>query len=98
MKLQVENLWLRRFLSLLFLAVLWEILSRTGIIDPFYAPAPSEILRVVFSLFAEGTILNHLGGTFPALLSGIEMVFFFGISLGFPPALPPLLATCSSLS
>ena len=71
MKLRSENLWLRRFLSLLLLAVLWEILSRTGVIDPFYAPAPTEILRVVFALFAEGTIFNHLQATFTAALVGL---------------------------
>jgi len=92
MKLQVENLWLRRSLSLLVLALLWEILSRAGIIDPFYAPAPSEILRVVFSLFAEGTILNHLEATFTAALSGLVIGLAIGILLGFAAALMPLLA------
>jgi NitT/TauT family transport system permease protein len=92
MKLHVENLWLRRSLSLLVLALLWEILSRAGIIDPFYAPAPSEILRVVFSLFAEGTILNHLEATFTAALSGLVIGLAIGILLGFAAALMPLLA------
>ena len=92
MKLRVQNLWLRRFLSLLILSVLWEILSRTGIIDPFYAPAPSEILRVVFSLFAEGTILGHLEATFTAALSGLVIGLAIGIILGFTAALTPLIA------
>lgn len=92
MKLHVQNLWLRRFLSLFILTVLWEILSRAGIIDPFYAPAPSDILRVVFSLFAEGTILSHLEATFAAALSGLLIGLVIGIILGFAAALMPLVA------
>ena len=87
-----DHLWLRRFLSLLILTAVWEVLSRIGIIDAFYAPAPSEILRVVFSLFAEGTILNHLEATFAAALSGLVIGLALGIVLGFAAALVPLIA------
>ena len=92
MKPNGKNLWLRRSISLLVLALLWEILSRTGTINPFYAPAPSEILRVVFSLFAEGTIFNHLEATFTAAVSGLVIGLAIGIFLGFAAALTPLLA------
>src|SRR2546429_577492 len=52
MKLLVEKLWVRRLLSLLTLAIVWELMARFGILNPFYAPPPSEILRVVYSFFA----------------------------------------------
>src|SRR6266702_414075 len=84
MKLLVEKLWVRRLLSLLTLAIVWELMAHFGILNPFYAPPPSEILRVVYSLFAEGRILNHLEATFTAALVGI--VF------GFAAALIPLVA------
>jgi len=57
MKLLVEKLWVRRLLSLLTLAIVWELMARFGILNPFYAPPPSEILRVVYSLFAEDGFL-----------------------------------------
>jgi NitT/TauT family transport system permease protein len=78
----VEKLWVRRLLSLLTLAVVWEVLSRRGILDPFYAPPPSEILRVVYSLFAEGRILNHLEATFTAALAGLVIGVALGICFG----------------
>ena len=87
-----QRLWLRRSVALLILAAVWEELSRVGIIDPFYAPAPSEILRVIFLLFAEGTILNHLQATFTAALSGLVIGLLIGVILGFAAALIPLLA------
>ena len=88
----MKNLWARRSLALLALASVWEILSRLGTIDPFYAPPPSQILGVVFSLFAEGKIFNHLEATFSAALAGLSIGLALGIFLGFAAALVPLAA------
>ena len=92
MRLLMEKLWVRRFLSLLALAVIWELLSRFGILNPFYAPPPSEVLRVVYSLFAEGRILSHLEATFTAALAGLVIGVALGIFFGFAAALIPLVA------
>ena len=92
MRLYLKKLWVRRSLSLFFLALVWEVLARRGAIDPFYAPPPSEILRVVFTLFAEGRILNHLEATFAAALAGLVIGVALGIFCGFAAALIPLLA------
>ena len=47
----LKNVAVRRVLAMGLLAAAWEGLSRMGVINPFYAPAPSEIMRVVVSLF-----------------------------------------------
>jgi NitT/TauT family transport system permease protein len=47
---------------------------------------------VVFTLFAEGTILGHLQATFTAALAGLAIGLALGIVLGFGAALVPLLA------
>jgi NitT/TauT family transport system permease protein len=88
----VEKLWVRRFLALLVLAAVWELLSRLGVLNPFYAPPPSEVLRVVYSLFAEGRILSHLEATFSAALAGLLIGLALGIFFGFAAALIPLVA------
>ncbi len=92
MKGYLDKVWVRRLLSLVTLTALWEICARAGMVSPFYAPAPSEILRVVFTLFAEGTILGHLQATFSAALAGLAIGLGLGIVLGFAAALIPLLA------
>src|SRR5438874_11348894 len=92
MKLLVEKLWVRRLLSLLTLAIVWELMARFGILNPFYAPPPSEILRVVYSLFAEGRILSHLEATFTAALVGLVIGVALGIVCCFVTALIPLVA------
>ena len=92
MKPYIEKVWVRRLLSLLVLTVLWEALAQFGTIDPFYAPAPSEILRVVISLFTEGTILGHLEATFTAALAGLVIGLVLGVFFGFAAALIPFVA------
>jgi NitT/TauT family transport system permease protein len=77
----------RRFFSLFMLVIVWEVLARAGIINPFYVPAPTEVLRVVFSLFREGTIFSHLEATFFASLVGLAIGLVLGIFLGFAAAL-----------
>jgi sulfonate transport system permease protein len=74
------------------LILLWEALSRGGVINPFYAPAPSEVLRVVVSLFVERTIFTHLEAIFIASLVGLAVGLALGIVLGFAAALIPWVA------
>ena len=62
------------------------------LINPFYAPAPSEILRVVVTLFVEGTIFSHLEATFTAALAGLVFGLALGILLGFAAAFLPIVA------
>jgi NitT/TauT family transport system permease protein len=88
----LKKLAVRRSLSLLVLMLAWEVLSRQGIINPFYAPPPSDVLKVVFTLFAEGTIFSHLEATFAASLVGLAIGLALGIVLGFAAALIPLVA------
>src|SRR5262245_6815981 len=83
----LKNVAVRRVISLVALIVLWEVTARIGWVNPFYAPPPSEILRVVFTLFAEGTIFSHLEATFAASLAGLIIGLALGIVLGFAAAL-----------
>jgi NitT/TauT family transport system permease protein len=87
MTVNIKKTGVRRFFSLFMLVIVWEVLSRAGIINPFYVPAPTEVLRVVFSLFSEGTIFSHLEATFFASLVGLAIGLVLGISLGFAAAL-----------
>ena len=87
MTADIKKTGVRRFFSLFMLVIVWEVLSRAGIINPFYVPAPTAVLRVVFSLFSEGTIFSHLEATFFASLVGLAIGLVLGIFLGFAAAL-----------
>jgi NitT/TauT family transport system permease protein len=88
----LKNVAVRRAVALLALVALWEALSRAKVINPFYAPAPSEVLRVVVSLFIGRTIFTHLEATFFASLVGLAVGLALGIVLGFAAALLPWVA------
>jgi len=87
MTADIKKTGARRFFSLFMLVIVWEVLSRAGIINPFYVPAPTAVLRVVLSLFSEGTIFSHLEATFFASLVGLAIGLVLGIFLGFAAAL-----------
>lgn len=82
----------RRTLMIVLLLGAWELLSRIGWIEPFYAPAPSTVGVVLASLFAAGDIWPHLAATFLAAFAGLLGGLAIGIALGFAAALSPLVA------
>jgi NitT/TauT family transport system permease protein len=83
---------LRRVGALAFLLALWEGVSRVGWIDPFYAPPPSDVARVMFTLFGDASFWNHLEATFVAAAAGLVGGLLLGIALGFAAALSPIVA------
>ncbi len=82
----------RRTVSLVFLALIWELCSRMGWINPFYVPAPSKVIEVIYTLFADGEIWTHLQATFSSAVVGLVGGLLLGILLGFAAALTPVLA------
>lgn len=82
----------RRLGATALLLTLWEVLSRTGVFDPFYMPAPSRVAGVLWQLFVDGGIWRHLEATFTAALVGLALGLLAGALLGFVAALVPLLS------
>lgn len=85
-------LYLRRLGATALLLGVWETLSRLGVFDPFYMPAPSRVLSVLTGLFADGSIWRHLEATFVAALGGLFLGLLIGALLGFIAALVPILS------
>lgn len=88
----LNNVTVRRILAILLLLALWEVASQLKWLNPFYAPPPSAVAKVLVSLFAEGEIWPHLEATFFAAVIGLVVGLALGIVLGFVAALMPLLA------
>ena len=82
----------RRGVALLLLLAAWEAASRVGVLDPFYAPPPSAVAGVMFTLAAGGDLWPHLGATATAAFAGLLVGLVLGIALGFAAALVPLVA------
>jgi NitT/TauT family transport system permease protein len=88
----LDRAWARQLAALALLLALWEVGARIGWIDPFYAPAPSRIAAVLWSVFADGSIWDHLHATFSAALLGLLLGLLIGATLGFAGALIPFVA------
>ena len=82
----------RRGVALLLLLAVWEAASRAGLLDPFYAPPPSTVAEVMFTLASGGDLWPHLGATATAAFAGLLVGLVLGIVLGFAAALAPLVA------
>ncbi|ESR24612.1 ABC transporter permease [Lutibaculum baratangense] len=79
--------WARQAIALTTLVLLWEVCSRAGLIDPFYAPPPTVIAMTFYELFAGGTIWEHIAATFSAALLGLFGGLLIGSALGFAAAM-----------
>lgn len=81
---------MRRNLGLMALLILWEALSALGLLNPLYAPPPSQVLLTLMGLFREGEIWPHLQATFTAALLGLGAGILLGGILGLLAAFSPL--------
>lgn len=79
-KLKHENIFIHsvRIGLLVFLVVLWEILSDFEIIDPFIMSSPSRIAKTISELFNGGTLFFHIGVTLLETLVGFVIATVFG--------------------
>ncbi|RYL92461.1 ABC transporter permease [Sporolactobacillus sp. THM19-2] len=73
--------------SPVFLLMIWEILSRTNLVDARFFPPPTEIIGTFIALMASGELFNHLtisllriaGGFFLGVIPGIIIGLFMGL-------------------
>jgi len=88
----LDKVWARQLTALAAFLAGWEALARIGVLDPFYAPPPTEVAAVLVTVFADGTIWPHLQATFTAALLGLVLGLVLGALLGFAGALLPFVA------
>ena len=84
--------WARQLTALAVLLAVWEAAGRAGLLNPLYAPSPSQIGAALVDLFGSGRIWIHIEATFTAALVGLALGIVVGIVLGVLAALVPLIA------
>ncbi|HEU5299741.1 MAG TPA: ABC transporter permease [bacterium] len=73
--------WLTAASPILLLG-LWEVLSRTGVLDPRYVPPPSAVLVTVFELTRSGELPHHLAISLRRILAGFLLGAVPAVALG----------------
>ncbi|HEX3048615.1 MAG TPA: ABC transporter permease [Bacillota bacterium] len=70
-------------LPVLAFFAIWEILSRTGIIDPLFLPSFSGTATTLINLLVSGKLLVHIGASLQRSLIGFGFAVLVGVPLGF---------------
>jgi len=73
--------WSIQLGMLVLLLVTWEVLARTGVIDPFYVPPPIRVGGALAALLLSGEIWTHIEATFGAALLGLLIGSAIGMAL-----------------
>lgn len=64
------------------LALIWEIAPRTGIVDPAFFPAFTEVLKAWWEMIASGELWNHFAASIVRSISGFGLALVIAIPLG----------------
>ena len=70
----------------------WWVVGHFQLVDPFYLPAPGQVVGAIVGLFSGSGIWEHLAATFGAAVGGLVIGLIVGIVLGFAAALVPAAA------
>ncbi|WP_102026310.1 ABC transporter permease [Salirhabdus sp. Marseille-P4669] len=84
-KKRQRNNRLKKILTIsspIFVLLLWEILSRTAIIDPRFFPPPTVILSTLYDMAASGELLEHVKISLYRILGGFLLGVIPAIALG----------------
>ncbi len=73
-------------LTILGLALLWEAVTRLGLITPLFLPAPEAVLAKFFSVaregYADATLAEHLSASLGRVFSALVLSVAAGIPVG----------------
>jgi NitT/TauT family transport system permease protein len=90
--LNPRHAWLRQLTALAIVLTVWEAAGRAHLLNPLFAPSPSQIGAALVDLFGSGRIWPHLNATFTEAFAGLLIGIGVGIVLGVLAALVPLIA------
>src|SRR4029079_7623789 len=68
--------------ALVAVLLLWELVSRFGLVNPIFISSPTAIARAGYALFAEGDIWRHLNVSGTEFLIGYGLAALIGVPVG----------------
>ncbi|WP_173917177.1 ABC transporter permease [Halobacillus sp. Marseille-Q1614] len=89
--------------SPIFILMLWEFLSRTGLVDARFFPPPTDIIQTFLVMGTSGELFNHIGislfrifagfllGVIPAIALGLVMGLYSPMRHFFSPLIMALM-------
>ncbi len=71
-----------KFLGILMLPAVWELLSRSGLVNPFFIPPFSQVAVAAWELAASGMLTVHGLLSLERSLAGLAIAVILGVPLG----------------
>ena len=68
--------------TLVVVLLLWEAVSRTGLVNPLFISSPTAVVRAGYTLFADGDIWRHLNVSGTEFLLGYGLAALVGVPVG----------------
>ncbi|WP_037359324.1 ABC transporter permease [Amycolatopsis orientalis] len=69
-------------IALVLLLAAWEVLPRTGAVDPVFLPPFHEVLAALAGLAGDGQLATHIEASLTRSLSGFALAVAFAVPLG----------------
>ena len=73
---------LARFVPIGVVLLAWEMVTRTGLVNPYVFPPVTQIVLRWLAMFADGSVFHPLQGTLWRALAGLAGAVVVGVPLG----------------
>ena len=71
-----------RWLSPVVFILLWEFVGRLELVDPFFLPSPTSILKALYKMAVSGELFHHTEASVYRALCGYGLAAVMGIGFG----------------
>ena len=71
-----------KMISPLVILLICEVIGRAGLIDPFFLPAPSAMLKSLWQMVITGEVFPHIGISVLRAVSGYVIAAVLGLFIG----------------
>ncbi|MBT8342003.1 MAG: ABC transporter permease [Desulfatitalea sp.] len=72
----------KKMISPLFILMACEAIGRAGLIDPFFFPPPSSMLKALYDMTLSGEVFPHIGISILRAVAGYMIAAGVGLSIG----------------
>lgn len=72
----------KKIVSPIVVLILWELVSHSNLIEPYFLPPVTKIVKTLYSLIMTGEVFPHVGISLMRGICGYMLAAIIGISLG----------------
>ncbi len=69
-------------LSFILFLLLWELITRTGLVPPLFLPSPSRVMETGYNMIVQGNLFNHIFASSRRVVIGFLISALIAIPLG----------------